>query len=240
VGFKKDFMKTLAVITARGGSKGFPRKNIQHLLGKPLIAYTFEAAKNSKLISRIILSTDDLEIANVARSLGIGIPFIRPPELASDYASQVDVVLHALETIERTEGIRFEVLLLLQPTTPLRTASDIDSSLEKLFESGADSVISVYRVEHGHPYYMYTLDGDRPLPLLKIASQTPRRQDFPLIYVRNGAIYATRRESLTKYRSLLGPDTRAYIMPFERSINIDTEFDLSLAEFLLRQQILSR
>lgn len=231
------FRKVLAIVPARGGSKGVLRKNVRLLMGQPLIAYTLQAALASQSITRLIVSTDDAEIASTARSLGADVPFMRPPKLAVDDASPLDVVLHALETIEYTEQVCYEAVLLLQPTAPLRTTTDIDRVLEQLFVTGADAVTSFYRVEHGHPYYMYALDEDRPVPLMEVPSHITRRQDFPAVYVRNGAIYATRRDVLLQQHSFYGKDVRAYIMPFERSINIDTEFDLALAEFLLQRHL---
>ena len=237
---QRDDGLVLAIVPARGGSKGIPRKYLQLLLGQPLIVYTLQAALDSQHITCLIVSTDDPEISRVAREYGVDVPFVRPPELALDDTPQLDVVLHALGAVERAEETRYDVVLLLQPTAPLRTTADIDGALEKLFATGADSVVSLYRVEQGHPYYMYTLDGDRPRPLLEVPSHITRRQEFPPIYVRNGAIYAVQREVLVHHRSFYGQDMRAYVMPFERSINIDTEFDVVLAEFLLQRQRASK
>lgn len=226
-------MSVLAVIPARGGSKGIPRKNVRLLAGKPLIAYSVEAAQHSAAISRLICSTDDNEIADVARSLGVEVPFMRPNHLASDAAGQLEVVLHAVHTVETLDNIVYDVILLLQPTAPLRTAEDIDTALA-LFDEETDSVISFNRVERDHPYYMYKIEEDnRPVPLIKRAKHLTRRQQFPTIYVRNGAIYATRRNVLLAQNSFYGDCTRAYIMPPARSINIDSELDLKYAEFLL-------
>lgn len=230
---QRNNKQVLGIVPARGGSKGIPRKNLRLLLGKPLIAYTLQAALASQYITHLIVSTDDPEIANVTYSLGANVPFMRPPELALDDTPQLNVVLHALETIEHIEQVQYDIVVLLQPTTPLRTTEDIDSALAQLFTTDADSIVSFYQVTHGHPYYMYMLDGDCPRSLLEVPQHLTRRQDFPTIYVRNGAIYATRREALVQQHSFYGQDTRAYVMPFERSVNIDTEDDLDFAEFLL-------
>lgn len=227
--------RVLAVVPARGGSKGIPRKNLCLLGGEPLIGHTLRAALDSQRITHTVVSTDDPEIADVARGYGVDVPFLRPAELATDAALQLDVVLHALDAVERMRGIVYNAVLLLQPTAPLRTAEDIDSALNQLRTTGADAVVSFYRVAQGHPYYMYVLDGDCPTPLLEIPPHITRRQEFPAVYTRNGAIYTVRREVLVKQRSFYGQDTRAYVMPFERSVNIDTEFDLALAEFLLQR-----
>jgi len=224
----------LAVITARGGSKGIPHKNIYPLCGKPLIGYSIEAAKNARLIDRCIVSTDDKEIADVARSFGADVPFFRPPELATDEALQQDVLLHALENIERTEQIRYSIVVLLQPSSPLRIGADIDGALNKMISSGADSVVSFHRVESGHPFYMYSITEEHPKPLLDMAPSVARRQEFPTIYLRNGAIYALRRE-VVQQRILYGQNMQAYVMPLTRSVNIDSKFDLEIAELLLKR-----
>ena len=226
----------MAVIPARGGSKGVPRKNVRLLNGKPLIAYSIEAGLASQYISHLIVSTDDPEIASISRSCGADVPFLRPSELATDEASSVDAALHSLNTIEEAKGIRYDVVVLLQPTSPLRTAEDIDNVLQLLFTSNAHSVVSFYQVEQGHPQYMYLIENNRPVPLLEKQTLNVRRQEFPKVYVRNGAIYAVRRDVLVSQRNFYGHDMRAYIMPFKRSINIDVEFDLALAEFLLQYQ----
>lgn len=227
--------RILAIIPARGGSKGVPRKNVRPVNGQPLIAYTFQTVKQAKPITRCILSTDDTEIADLARVHGIDVPFMRPPELATDEASTLDVVLHAVAEVERAEEQAYDVVLLLQPTAPLRSVEDMVQALALLEHTGADSVISFYQIEHGHPYYMYTLDDGKPQPIMKIPTHVTRRQDFPAVYVRNGAIYATKRDVLVEQRTFYGAHTQAYVMPYERSINIDSEFDLAIAELLLRK-----
>lgn len=227
-------MKTLAVVPARGGSRGIPRKNLRMLDGKPLIAHAIESGLRAKRVSRLIVSTDDDEIARVSRFYGAEVPFQRPASLATDTASQIDVVLHALSEVETLEGTNYDCVVLLQPTAPLRTSDDIDTCLETLEMGAADSVMSFYRVEHAHPHYMYTMEEGHPVPLLK-DSVAVRRQDFPTVYVRNGAIYAIRRNVFVKNRRFHGQDTLPYVMPYERSVNIDTELDLALAEFFLSQ-----
>ncbi|MCZ7574935.1 MAG: acylneuraminate cytidylyltransferase family protein [Ardenticatenaceae bacterium] len=223
--------RTLGVIPARGGSKGIPGKNIRLLAGKPLIAYTIEAARESQLLTRFVVSTDDKEIAAVAKAWGAPV-LMRPSELAADDTPMAPVVQHVLSTLRSTEG-DYDYIVLLQPTAPLRTGNDIDGALSLLQASSADSVISLYQVEQGHPYYMYTVENDQPKPLMIVPPGVTRRQQFPAIYVRNGAIYAVKRDILLEQHSFFGARTQAYIMPFLRSINIDTETDLLFAEFLL-------
>jgi CMP-N,N'-diacetyllegionaminic acid synthase len=233
---QREDSQVLAIVPARGRSKGVPRKNLRLLSGRPLIAYTIEAALASSYISYLIVSTEDGEIADVSRSLGADVPFIRPLELALDHSAQLDVVLHALKRVEGSTGMTYKIVLLLQPTTPLRTTADIDNAVEKLMVTDADSVVSFHQVEQGHPYYMYTMDDDRPRPLLEIPAHITRRQEFPAVFVRNGAIYATRRDVLIQQGTFYGQNMRAYFMPIERSINIDTEFDFAVAELLLERQ----
>lgn len=232
-------MVVLAIVPARGGSKGVRGKNLRPLLGKPLIVHTLEAALASRSIDHLVVSTDDPEIASVATECGVDVPFLRSAELASDDATQLDVVLHALRGVEQARQTRYDVVLLLQPTAPLRVTADIDGALDQLAASGADSVISLCQVESGHPYYMYTLDGDHPEPLLGVPMRPTRRQAFPRVYLRNGAIYAVRRDVLVEQLSFYGQDLRAFVMPFERSVNIDSELDFALAEFLLQRHLRS-
>ncbi|HEX9660078.1 MAG TPA: acylneuraminate cytidylyltransferase family protein, partial [Rhodothermales bacterium] len=152
--------RVLAVIPARGGSKGVPRKNLVQLCGRPLIAYTIGAGLSATSVSRLVVSTEDEEIASVARSLGADVPFIRPATLATDTAQSLPVVQHAIQAVEEVEGTPYDVIVMLQPTTPLRTAGDIDSAVALLLESGADSVVSVVDVGGHHPYRMKRIDDD--------------------------------------------------------------------------------
>ena len=223
----------LGIIPARGGSKGIPRKNVRLVGGRPLIAYTIDAALESRLLTRFITSTDDTEIAAVAGGLGSPV-LMRPSELAADDTPMVPVVKHTLATLEPTEG-RYDYVVVLQPTTPLRTSEDIDEALALLVETGADSVISVYQVADHHPARMYRQVDGRLVPY---EAEPPQRlrQALPPVYHRNGAIYACRRTLIEQHGTLIGPDTRPYIMPRQRSLNIDDELDLAFADFLLSQQ----
>jgi N-acylneuraminate cytidylyltransferase len=223
----------LGLINARAGSKGIPHKNIKPLLGKPLIAWTIEAALQSRALSHLVVSTEDAEIAAIAAQWGAQVPFQRPMHLATDEALQIDVVLHAVAQMEQREAQPYDVVVLLQPTAPLRTSSDIDQALQLLIESGADSVVSFSPVIQAHPYYLYTLEAGKPQPFVASTDPLLQRQDFPTVYVRNGAIYATRRDLLVQQRTYYGADCRAYVMPPERSINIDTPFDWQLVECMM-------
>ncbi len=215
--------KTLVVITARGGSKGLPRKNVRLAGGKPLVAWTVEAAIAAECVSRVVLSSDDEEIMAAAKAAGCDVPFSRPSHLASDTASSIDVLLHALDQLPR-----FDYVMLLQPTSPLRTAEDIDAAFELMLERGAPSCVSVCEADQS-PYWMYKVAaGDRLQRLLSEVNVATRRQDLPPIYVLNGAIYIAQIDWLRANKSFVGGETVAYLMPKERSLDIDTAQDFEL------------
>lgn len=227
-------MRVLGVIPARGGSKGVAGKNIRPLHGRPLIAYTIAAARGASRLARCIVSTDDAAIARMAREHGADVPFVRPAELATDRAASLGVMQHALHAVEEAErGAPYDAVLMLQPTTPFRTAADIDGALELLERSGADSVISVVDVAGHHPARMKYLEGDRLIdpPFAEAVENQPRQELRPM-YIRNGAIYATRRDVLLG-GSFKGRDCRAWVMPAARSVNIDTLDDFAYAEWCL-------
>lgn len=223
-----DSSRVLAVITARGGSKGVPRKNIYPIQGIPLIAWTILAARQSKHIDRIVLSSDDPEIIAVARQFGCEVPFVRPAALATDNADSAAVVAHAIDALDES----FDLVVLLQPTSPLRKSEDIDASIELITESGAPSVISVCEVDKS-PYWMYTIsDSNQLVPLINTKDRPTRRQDAQPVYVPNGAVYIVRSVNFKENRCFVYPSTRAWIMPVSRSIDIDTEDDLRMFEYL--------
>jgi len=212
--------KVLALITARGGSKGLPRKNVLTAAGKPLIAWTVDAALTASSVSHVVLSTDDDEIMNAAAAAGCKIPFRRPAELATDEASSMDVVLHALKELPG-----YDFVALLQPTSPLRTGTDIDAAFQLMNARNAPACVSVTEVDQS-PYWMYELaEDDRLRSLLPPLQSVTRRQDLPSVYTLNGAIYIAKVEWLLKSRNFLGPETVAYKMPKSRSIDIDNALD---------------
>lgn len=224
--------KTVCVIPARGGSKGILHKNIRDLAGKPLIVYTIEAALESKTLRRVIVSTDDLRIAEIAKSYGAEAPFLRPAELAQDDTSGLPVFQHAVRFVEEDEGANLNVVVLLQPTSPLRNHRYVDDAVRKLLKTGADSVITVCKVRH-HPFWSFILKGDRLYPYSRKGINVGR-QDLPDVYAENGAVYAIRRNVLLDQNSLYGKDTRAVVMPYEESVDIDDYFDFFVAEMMLR------
>lgn len=227
----KKRWKVLGLITARGGSKGVPRKNIRPLCGKPLLAYTAEAALKAKTLTRVILSTEDEEIAEVGEQCGLEVPFLRPMELAGDATPSLSVVLHALSVLEKP-GETFDAVCLLQPTNPLRRAADIDACVLLLIESKADAVVSVLPVPHEYnPHWVFWKDEANKMSLA-LGGDEPvaRRQDLPAAFHRDGTIYVTRRETLINRQSLYGENTQGYEIQPQFSANIDTETDWETIE----------
>lgn len=228
-------MNILAVIGARGGSKGLPGKNVASLCGKPLLAWSIDAARQSASIARTVVSTDDETIAIVARQHGADVPFLRPAALATDDAPAIAVVRHVVEALAR-DGYHPDAVMLLQPTSPLRTAGDIDRAAALLLERQADAVVSVCPAKP-HPYWMKGIDATGWMrDLLPQPEAFTGRQALPEVYALNGAIYLVRSEVLLT-GGWNGPRTAAYVMPLERSIDIDTSLDLAIAEFLLGRRL---
>lgn len=225
----------LGIIPARGGSKGVPRKNIRPLGGKPLIGYAIEAASASRFLTETVISTDDDEIADVSRRLGGSVPFKRPPELATDSATGLSVVQHAVREMEDQRGYKVDVVVLLQPTTPFRTTADIDAGINLLLDTGADSVVSVADVGSYHPLRMKRIVGENILvSYIDQGYEDLRpRQQLPPVYIRSGDLYISRRAVVIDQNRLVGADCRAYIIPPARHLNIDTEYDFWFAEYLI-------
>lgn len=226
-------MKVLGVIPARGGSKGVKDKNIVPVAGKPLIAYTIESAQESKHLSRAVVSTDSAHIADISRSYQ-GEVIMRPAELARDDTPIIPVIKHALQTCEQQYGEVYDLVVLLQPTSPIRQGADIDNVLDILDQhEDCDAVISVVPMQDIHPARMYRLDADMNMHALDPKLEAARRQDIQPVYYRNGAVYAIRTRVLLEKNSLMVSRKRAYIMPLERLVNIDDERDLHIANVLV-------
>jgi CMP-N,N'-diacetyllegionaminic acid synthase len=231
---RKPFV--LAVVVARGASKGLPGKNLLRLNRLPLIAHTILAAKRSARLDRLILSTDSPKIAKVGKRYGIEVPFLRPAELATDDAPIAPVLAHAVEWVEKDQGKPVDVVVLLQATSPFRRTEHIDAGLRMFFESGADSVVGLCETQHS-PYWMRIIDKGCVKPLLPSReSKAIRRQDLPTIYQINGALYASRRRVVMEQGQILGKDVRGLIMDWEDSVDIDSDRDLLLAGTILRSQ----
>lgn len=226
-------MSILGLITARGGSKGIPRKNLADLNGKPLIAWTIEAGLKSNDLDRVIVSTDDQEIAVVARQYGAEVPFMRPAELAADRSAHIPVIQHALQWVEKACGRLPEYVCLLQPTSPFRTAEHINQAVALLREKTADAVVGVCEAKT-HPFLTRKIDEHGLLqPFMSIPSGYLRRQDFPPAYEINGAIYLCRSSIVMKEETLLPEKTRAFVMDEKASLDIDTPDDLAYAKVQL-------
>ena len=221
----------LGLIPARGGSKGIPRKNIKLIAGKPLIAWTIEAALHCGALAAVVVSTDDEEIAEVARRHGADVPFMRPAELAQDDTPGVDPVLHALEMLPDHDTV-----VLLQPTSPLRTTADIDACIEQARRLRSPCMVSVSEPQQ-HPYWMYRLDADQRLRTLLDVPHVTRRQDLPPVYAANGALYYADAAWLRTRRTFITTETAAYVMPAQRAVDLDAPLDWKLAELLLKEQI---
>jgi CMP-N-acetylneuraminic acid synthetase len=236
---QKPAAKILAVIPARGGSKGVLRKNIRSICGKPLIAYTIETARAARhLLHRTIVSTDDSEIAAIAREHGADVPFMRPAELAGDKVPSLPVLQHAVRYIEAQDEIKLDWVLLLQPTAPLREVEDIEAAVALALQNNCDSVISVVQVFAEHPILMKRIEDNQLLPYCIEEKEGTRRQDYqPPAYMRNGAIYLTRRDVLMDKDSIWGQVIRPYVMPLERSAGIDSELELKLIELILKERL---
>ena len=227
--------KILALIPARSGSKGLPDKNIRPFLGKPLIAWTVGQAKRSRYIDRIIVSTDSEKITNISKRYGAQIPFLRPNKLAGHKTKMIDVILHALGRLNGNDEI-YDLLMLLQPTSPLRTAEDIDGAIKLLFRKEASAVVSVCEAEH-HPLWSNMLPRDGCMKnFMKLDVINKNRQELSRVYRLNGAIYLAYCDYIRKVKSFFGARTFAYIMPGQKSVDIDSKIDFNLAEILMKNE----
>jgi CMP-N,N'-diacetyllegionaminic acid synthase len=221
------------VIPARGGSKGLPGKNLRRLGTLSLIGHAVASAREASRLDRFIVSTDSADIAEEARRHGAEVPFLRPPELANDQAGMLGVLQHAVRWLEST-GVRPDLVVTLQPTSPFRVGADIDRTIAKVVDTGADSAQTLSEASY-HPFFMKTLDGDRTVALFPDGHKYLRRQDAPPVYQPSGAVYVTRYPSLMEQGHILGDDNRGVVQEFEASVNIDTEWDFMLAELILRE-----
>ena len=227
-------MRVLGIITARGGSKSILRKNLVMVGGKTLLKHTAAAALRATRLTRVVVSTDDEEIAASARQCGLQVPFMRPAELARDETPTIPVLQDVIRRLAETDE-PYDAVFTLQPTNPLRIASDIDGAIELLQRTGADSVIGFTPVGERHPARMKFLDARGRVCEPEFAEQFEgqRRQELKPLYLREGSVYLTRTKVLMEQNSIKGSDCRAWIIPRERACNIDEPFDLVLAEQLL-------
>lgn len=231
----------LGVIPARGGSKGLSRKNVRDFCGKPLIVWTIEAAIASEHIDTLIVSTDDLEIADIAKNAGALVPFIRSVELSTDLTKTIDVVEDAYRKYTKSSNLTFDLIALLEPTSPLRQAIDIDLAIEQLaFSSVATSIVGVSQVESQHPSFLFHLNKNELIsPYLEASPEGIRRQDLSPIYFTEGSIYVSQTETLFDQKSYYQHKTLGYTLPKWKAIEIDDEYDFTMAEGLMRKMILN-
>lgn len=230
-----DRGRCLALIPARGGSKGLPGKNIRPLLGRPLVAWTVEQALASERIDRVVVSTNDENIAAVARTAGADVPFLRPAELATDESPVIDAVLHALDRLSEEEGMGYEVLALLEPTSPLRRSGEIDQAIKMLEEHPhAGSLVSVGRVAHEHPAYLKQVSEQNTLAPLLDVDAPARRQENSAVYYPYGQIFLTRVEDLRRTRSFYAPPTLPHLLERWQCFEIDDLWDFLAVEAVLR------
>jgi CMP-N-acetylneuraminic acid synthetase len=253
-------MKILGIIPARGGSKRVPRKNIRLLGGKPLICWVIEAARQVSQINRLVVSSDDDEVLEIAKSYDEKLPLRRPVEISTDTSLAIEYIKHALGVIEtmqkparskgemqkpaRSKGeidvdsvepTRFDAVVILQPSSPLTLPEDISATIELLKRTNADTAVSVVQLEHAiHPLKLKVMRGDKLLPYFEEERGRMAEHELPKLFVRNCAVYATRRETIER-NQIIGTDCRGYIMPRERSVDINDEMDFMFAEFLIQK-----
>ena len=233
-------MKVLGVIPARGGSKSIPRKNLADVNGRPLLSYVIEAAHRARRLDRCLVSTDDEEIAAVARAEGAEVPFLRPAALGADEVGLVPVVRHAMLSMDDL-GFRADVVVSVQATSPFLESKDIDDAVEKLETSGSDSVASVQAIDHEHPFWVKKLDGDRVLPFNEYTNESfLQRQDLPAAYIFDGGIFVRRRHLLEQWSGKdfgMGSDVRAIVLRGRKSIHIDEAEHLELVRILAQRAL---
>lgn len=233
----KQIENILGIIPARGGSKRVPRKNVRLLNGKPLISWIIEAAREVNEIDCLVVSSDDDEILSIAKSHDEKLPLLRPKEISEDTSLAIEYVRHALDVLEERENIWFDAVVILQPSSPLTLPEDIRATIELLKNSNADTAVSVVELEHAtHPAKLKVMQGNKLLPYLEEEKGRMAQHELPTLFVRNCAVYATRRACVER-GEIIGESCAGYVMPRERSVDINDEMDLAFAEFLVRKFI---
>jgi CMP-N,N'-diacetyllegionaminic acid synthase len=225
-------MNVLGLVPARGGSKRVPRKNVRLLGGVPVVVRTLEAARGAQCLRRVLVTSDDDEVLALASAIDPACALRRPAELSTDAAPAIDYVRHAIAWCERQGGPRIDVVVVVQPSSPLTLPADIDATVALLEKTGADTAVTVMQLDHAiHPVKLKTLAGDRLLPYFEEERGRMATAQLPVLYVRNCAVYATRRRVIDAGQ-IIGPDCRGHVMPRERSVDINDELDFRFAEFL--------
>jgi CMP-N,N'-diacetyllegionaminic acid synthase len=225
----------IAIIPARGGSKGLPGKNIKSLNSMPLICYTIKAALSAVGVSRVVVSTDDKNIAYIARKCGADVPFLRPDRLSKDNSIAIDAYLFTIDKIAKEQQKKIHSFVVLLPTSPLRTSEDIDGAIEIFNKYKADSVVSVNEAEHPPEWYLNVDKNKKLVNYLPVSNAVKNRQEFKKLYIPNGAVYIFNTELLREERLYYFNNTYPYIMPRERSVDIDDLLDFEWAEFLINK-----
>ena len=228
-------LTVLALVPARSGSKGIPDKNMVSLGGRSLIARAGQVLRQIPWIDRRIISTDSVRYAEEAIAYGLEAPFLRPPELSSDHTAALETIVHALEACERLDGCRYDVIIVVEPTSPLRNPADIESAMQALLSSGADSAVTVSRIDtKAHPHKVFSINEGRLRYFSEEGKHVTARQSLAPLYARNGLCYCFRRETVVNKRVLITDNTVSVIT--ERPVvNIDEPLDLLWAEFLLER-----
>lgn len=232
---KTEKKNIVAIIPARGGSKGIPLKNIKELAGKPLIAYTIEEALKSKMLDRIIVSTDHNEIARISRECGAEVPFKRPADISEDVPTEL-VLKHAIKYLEDVERYKPDIFVTLQPTSPLRKAKDIDEAVNKQIETNADSVVTVCEIDE-RPEWMVQIKEDKVKPYVGKEIKLVARQELPELYKLNGAVFVSTRDLIMSEEKIVGGNMQVVIMEKERSVDIDTPIDFLIAEIIMKGKL---
>jgi CMP-N-acetylneuraminic acid synthetase len=231
-------VRVLGIIPARKGSKRLPGKNVLPLGGTPLVARVIEAAQAASRIDRLIVTSDDEQVLQIAERYGASLRLVRPPQLAADESPAIDYVLHALGALEERGEAPFDAVCILQPTSPFTLPADIDATIRLLETSGADTAVSVVELDHAvHPFKMKIMRGDRLLSFIEEERGRMASYELPKIFVRNCSVYVTRRDIVLDKKQIIGDDCRGYVMPQTRSLDINTEMDLAFAEFLLERSL---
>lgn len=233
-----DEYNILAIIPARGGSKGLQRKNILPLAGKPLIAWTIEQAKQSKYIGKVVVSTEDHEIAEISKKYGAEVPFFRPVDLATDESKTIDVIFHALDWFEKN-GKMFDILILLEPTSPLRDNNDLDNAIELFIQNikNCDSLVSVGEVHLENPYIMKVIEKDYVKPFIETENSFNQRQQLPKTYFPYGVIYLSKVGALRKHKKFYQDKTIPYFIKRWQNYEIDDLYDFICIESILKKMI---
>lgn len=229
-------MKILAIIPARAGSKGVKNKNIIDLCGKPLIQYTIDEVKKVSGIDRILVSTESAKIKEVADKFGEFVPFLRPQEFAEDKSRTIDVIKHAVQKLKKDYNESYDYICLLQPTSPLRIAEDIENCIQIITTQKEGSVVSLVKIDEPHPHKMKVIKYNQIQPLLSNTDSSVPRQELPPVYELNGAVYLCETKALLRDENFFSKPSTPYIMPEDRSVNINNHFDLFLAKYLIENK----